>query len=234
MRGRGTRRRSSVVPALTIAYLWALRRFPAPRWRVACFAGAMVLLLSRLDHADRDDRVALPALGAPDPERRPRGVGAAARRARDPAALAAARAAGAAAASRWRSGSSTTASGTCRGSTTPRSAIRIRCSTSSTPLLRHRRPALVADRARRRWPPARRRPTSSPRSCSRARSGCDGARARADLRLLRRGAAAVGARRRSSTSRSPASRWRLSEAVVFFAAFAFFFARFFAEQDAVA
>jgi putative membrane protein len=35
-----------VIPALTVGYVWALRRFPAPRWRVACFAGAMVLLLA--------------------------------------------------------------------------------------------------------------------------------------------------------------------------------------------
>jgi putative membrane protein len=29
---------------LTVLYVLALRRFPAPRWRVACFAGALVLL----------------------------------------------------------------------------------------------------------------------------------------------------------------------------------------------
>jgi cytochrome c oxidase assembly factor CtaG len=34
-----------VLPALTIAYLWALRRYPAAPWRVACFAAAIVLLL---------------------------------------------------------------------------------------------------------------------------------------------------------------------------------------------
>ena len=34
------------LPALTIAYVWALRRFPAAPWRVACFAAAIVLLLA--------------------------------------------------------------------------------------------------------------------------------------------------------------------------------------------
>ena len=35
-----------LVPLLTIAYFVALRRFPAPRWRIACFVTAMVLLLA--------------------------------------------------------------------------------------------------------------------------------------------------------------------------------------------
>jgi len=35
-----------VLPALTAAYLWALRRFPAAPWRVACFGAAIVLLLA--------------------------------------------------------------------------------------------------------------------------------------------------------------------------------------------
>ncbi len=35
-----------VVPALTVAYLWALRRFPAPRWRIASFLSAMALVLA--------------------------------------------------------------------------------------------------------------------------------------------------------------------------------------------
>ena len=35
-----------LVPALTIAYLVALRRNPAPAWRIACFLAAMVLLLA--------------------------------------------------------------------------------------------------------------------------------------------------------------------------------------------
>ncbi len=35
-----------VVPALTAGYIWALRRFPAPGWRIACFAGAMALVLA--------------------------------------------------------------------------------------------------------------------------------------------------------------------------------------------
>jgi len=35
-----------VLPALTAAYLWALRRFPAAPWRRGCFAAAMVLLLA--------------------------------------------------------------------------------------------------------------------------------------------------------------------------------------------
>ena len=35
-----------LVPALAIAYAVALRRFPAERWRIACFAGGLVLLLA--------------------------------------------------------------------------------------------------------------------------------------------------------------------------------------------
>ncbi len=35
-----------LVPALTIAYFWALRREPAPRWRIACWIASMVLLLA--------------------------------------------------------------------------------------------------------------------------------------------------------------------------------------------
>jgi cytochrome c oxidase assembly factor CtaG len=35
-----------VLPALTAAYVWALRRFPAARWRQACFAAAIMLLLA--------------------------------------------------------------------------------------------------------------------------------------------------------------------------------------------
>jgi len=35
-----------VLPALTASYLWALRRFPAAPWRVAGFAAAIVLLLA--------------------------------------------------------------------------------------------------------------------------------------------------------------------------------------------
>ncbi len=35
-----------LVPLLTAAYFLALRRYPAPRWRVACFLVAMVLLLA--------------------------------------------------------------------------------------------------------------------------------------------------------------------------------------------
>lgn len=34
-----------VVPATTLAYVWLLRRYPAPVWRQACFAGAMLLVL---------------------------------------------------------------------------------------------------------------------------------------------------------------------------------------------
>ncbi len=34
-----------LVPLMTIGYFLALRRFPAPRWRIACFVTAMVLLL---------------------------------------------------------------------------------------------------------------------------------------------------------------------------------------------
>ena len=35
-----------LVPALTAGYFWALRRFPAPGWRIACWVGAMVLILA--------------------------------------------------------------------------------------------------------------------------------------------------------------------------------------------
>lgn len=35
-----------LVPASTVAYVLALRRFPAAWWRIACFMGAMVLLLA--------------------------------------------------------------------------------------------------------------------------------------------------------------------------------------------
>jgi cytochrome c oxidase assembly factor CtaG len=33
-----------VVPALTAAYVWAIRRHPAPRWRIACWVAAMLLV----------------------------------------------------------------------------------------------------------------------------------------------------------------------------------------------
>ena len=35
-----------LVPPLTLAYFLALRRYPAPRWRIACFLVAIVLLLA--------------------------------------------------------------------------------------------------------------------------------------------------------------------------------------------
>ena len=35
-----------VLPALTATYLWSLRRFPAEPWRIACFGLAIVLLLA--------------------------------------------------------------------------------------------------------------------------------------------------------------------------------------------
>ena len=35
-----------VVPAMTAGYIWTMRRFATPRWRVACFVAAMVLLLA--------------------------------------------------------------------------------------------------------------------------------------------------------------------------------------------
>jgi cytochrome c oxidase assembly factor CtaG len=35
-----------VIPAMTVAYFWALRRTPAPRWRIACWLAAMALLLA--------------------------------------------------------------------------------------------------------------------------------------------------------------------------------------------
>jgi len=36
----------AVVTALTAAYLWSLRRFPARRWRVGCFLTAVALILA--------------------------------------------------------------------------------------------------------------------------------------------------------------------------------------------
>jgi len=36
----------AVVLTITIGYLWSLRRFPAPRWRVGCFLVAMGLILA--------------------------------------------------------------------------------------------------------------------------------------------------------------------------------------------
>ena len=35
-----------LVPTMTAGYFWALRRFPAPGWRIACWLGAMVLILA--------------------------------------------------------------------------------------------------------------------------------------------------------------------------------------------
>ena len=35
-----------LVPAMTAVYFWALRRTPAPGWRIACWLAAMVLLLA--------------------------------------------------------------------------------------------------------------------------------------------------------------------------------------------
>jgi cytochrome c oxidase assembly factor CtaG len=35
-----------LVPAMTAAYFWALRRTPAPLWRIACWLAAMALLLA--------------------------------------------------------------------------------------------------------------------------------------------------------------------------------------------
>ena len=35
-----------LVPAMTVGYFWALRRAPAPRWRIACWLAAMALLLA--------------------------------------------------------------------------------------------------------------------------------------------------------------------------------------------
>ena len=36
----------AIIAALTITYVWALRRFAAPSWRVVCFLAAMVLILA--------------------------------------------------------------------------------------------------------------------------------------------------------------------------------------------
>jgi cytochrome c oxidase assembly factor CtaG len=35
----------TIVPALTLGYLWVVRRFPAPAWRIAGYMSAMALLL---------------------------------------------------------------------------------------------------------------------------------------------------------------------------------------------
>jgi putative membrane protein len=35
-----------LVPLLTLAYLFSLRRYPAPAWRIACFLAAMALVLA--------------------------------------------------------------------------------------------------------------------------------------------------------------------------------------------
>ena len=35
-----------LVPTMTAGYFWALRRFPAPGWRIACWLRAMVLILA--------------------------------------------------------------------------------------------------------------------------------------------------------------------------------------------
>ena len=216
---------------MTAGYFWALRRFPAPGWRIACWLGAMVLILAvtitpvetisvgfllsvhliqNVVLAEQAPLLAVlaipPALAARAPT---------CRRSR-----------------RSRSGSSTAGSGTrtCPGSTTPRSATLTPCSTSSTPSTSSpasrsvaRRPRCAGGgregRIRLRCVPAREpdRPA-------------DGARTRSDLRLLRRGAAALG----PVPDPRPADRrvsMAAAEAIVFFAVFAFFFARFFAEQD---
>ena len=35
-----------LVPAMTIVYLWATRRVPTPRWRMACWLVSMALVLA--------------------------------------------------------------------------------------------------------------------------------------------------------------------------------------------
>ena len=35
-----------LVPTLSVGYVWGLRRFPAPRWRMACWLCSMALLLA--------------------------------------------------------------------------------------------------------------------------------------------------------------------------------------------
>jgi cytochrome c oxidase assembly factor CtaG len=35
-----------VVPALALGYVWLLRRQPAERWRIACYAGSLLLILA--------------------------------------------------------------------------------------------------------------------------------------------------------------------------------------------
>ncbi|MDX6396970.1 MAG: putative rane protein [Gaiellaceae bacterium] len=36
----------TIVPAMAIGYVWAVRRFPTPRWRIACYAASIALLLA--------------------------------------------------------------------------------------------------------------------------------------------------------------------------------------------
>ncbi len=45
-----------LVPLLTGAYLLAIRRHPAPWWRIACFLVAMVLVLTVTNTPLRDAR----------------------------------------------------------------------------------------------------------------------------------------------------------------------------------
>ena len=125
-----------LAPALAVGLAArSYRGSPVSRARLAAGALGVAPRLRRVRHAARAAREPHVPLGAPAAERRPRGVGAGAARARDPAA---ARRAGGripalpARSSRCRSGSPRTTRGTCPGSTTRRSAIRTRCSTSST------------------------------------------------------------------------------------------------------
>ena len=170
----------------------------------------------RHDHAARDDRDELPARDPPPAERRSRRVGAAARRPRHPSgARGDARTTPARSArsrtppSRSRSGSRTTCSGTCPGSTTRRSSTRTRFSTSSTrstsrPEWRCGGASCRTSRTGSERALARRRLRRlRPREPDRARPR---ARPRRGLRLLRRRAgAALGALARSRTSSSPGS-----------------------------
>ena len=191
-----------------IGYVWALRRFPAARWRIACFAGAIAAAARRHGHADRDDRAPLPALGPPCPERRARGMGAAALRPRDPARARGRRAERAAAARARCSGSSTTASGTCRGSTTPRSGTRTRSCTSST---RSTSPQACCSGGRsctRGSRRARKPPTSSRRSLLASPIGLVLALVPEPLYDFYVEGRALGPRPARSTSRSRVSRCR--------------------------
>ena len=131
-----------VVVGMTVAYVAAVRREPSGTWRMAAFGGAMALLLAvsvtpihtlgmhylltvhllqnvvLAEWAPLLVVLAIPPAFAAS-------IARLARFERSPIPR-----------SRFPSGSGTTCSGICRGSTTPRFGTRTRCSISSTSLLR--------------------------------------------------------------------------------------------------